>query len=332
MNYSSVQDIVLGANTIVVLQADNPDGDSLGSALALEAIFSEMGKRVVLVCAVDIPAHLRYLSGWDRVVKEVPNQFDATVIVDTSSETLFENETMGLSWVKAKPSIVLDHHGETQGISFATVTVNEPVVATGELIYKIAKDLEWPLPLDACEFITSAIMSDSLGLTTDATTPETFSIMAELVKSGVDIPKLDQARRELMNKEPELISYKGELLQRIVFSLGGAIARIDIPWKEIEYYSPMYNPTMLVIDDMRMTKGVRIAIGYKIYTDGKITAKIRCNYGYGVAANIAKKFGGGGHPYAAGFKTNTYSSVDELHKAVEKIAEPLLSEIEHEIT
>ncbi len=329
MDYSELNKIVEDANHIVILQADNPDGDSLGSALALEAILSELGKKTTLVCAIDIPAHLKYLNGWDRVVKEIPNNFDASVIVDTSTESLFENAngTQGMEWIKTKPVVVLDHHTESPGISFATVEVNEPVVATGELIYKIAKKLNWPLPVDACEMLATSIMSDSLGLTTDATTPESFRTMADLVEAGVDMSKLDAARRELMKKEPELIPYKGDLLNRVRFELDGQLATIGIPWAEIEKYSPIYNPTMLVMDDMRMTVGVKLAIGYKIYNDGKVTAKIRCNYGYGIANSIAEHFGGGGHPYAAGFKVLDGTSIEDIKKRVNAKTRELLDSL-----
>jgi phosphoesterase RecJ-like protein len=330
--YQQLQSILSQADHILVLQADNPDGDSLGSALALEAILLEMGKHVTLVCAIDMPAHLKYLQGWDRVTKDVPSSFDATIIVDTSTETLFDtaSDRPAFSWIKTKPVIVLDHHTTSSGLSFATVSIVEPVVATGELIYNIAEALNWPLPLDACELLATSILSDSMGLTTDSTTADSFRVMANLVERGVDLAKLDAARRELMKKEPELIAYKGALLQRVEFSLEGKLASVVIPWEEIERYSSLYNPTMLVIDDMRMTVGVCLAIGYKVYNDGKITAKIRANYGYPIAAQLAEAFGGGGHPYAAGFKHLDGESLATIKLKVNQQAEALLQQLHHE--
>jgi bifunctional oligoribonuclease and PAP phosphatase NrnA len=329
MKYKKVHELVASCKNIVILQADNPDGDSLGSSLALEAILGEMDKNVTMVCAVDMPAHLRYLPGWDRVVKDIPPQFDMTIIVDTSTETLFDSvqKTRGFEWVKTKPVVVLDHHTESDGLAFATITHNEPVVATSELIHNIAIEQNWPLPIDACEMMAISIMSDSLGLTTSSTTPESFRVMADLVERGVDLAKLDAARRELMKKEPKLVPYKGTLLQRVTFDGEGRIASIVIPWKEIEEYSPIYNPTMLVIDDMRMTVGVEIAIGYKVYNNGRITGKIRCNFGHPIANDLAVQFGGGGHPYAAGFKILDGTTIAEVKNAVNKAAIDLLDNL-----
>lgn len=328
MKYQELQSLIIDATHIAVLQADNPDGDSLGSALALEAIFTDLGKRVILICAVDMPAHLKYMSGWDRVQKEIPHDIDLSVVVDSSTESLFEYfETNGsLSWLKSKQLVVIDHHTSTAGLSYASLSIIEEAVATSEIIYRIATELDWPLPLDACEMMAISIMSDSLGLTTEASTPASYRVMADLIEKGVRIPKIEQERRELMRKEPELIGYKGTLLQRVQFDESGHIASVVIPWDEIERYSPLYNPSMLVLDDMRLVVGVDIAIAYKVYKDGKITAKIRCNYERDIADKLASEFGGGGHPYAAGFKRIKPEPIDQLITKVNEYARHLLEE------
>jgi phosphoesterase RecJ-like protein len=330
MKYEALHRHLTAAQHIAVLQADNPDGDSLGSALALEAIFSEMGKRVSLLCAVDMPAHLKYLSGWDRVQKEIPRDIDLTIVVDSSTESLFEyfDKDGSLAWLKSKPLIIIDHHTTTDGLSYADVSIIEEAVATSEVIYRIATELEWPLPVDACEMMAISIMSDSLGLTTEASTPASYRVMADLIERGVSIPKLEQERRELMRKEPQLIPYKGTLLQRVQFDLTGKIASVVIPWEEIEKFSPLYNPSMLVLDDMRLVVGVDVAIAYKVYKDGKITAKIRCNFERGIGDKLASEFGGGGHPYAAGFKRMKPEPVETLIDKVNQRAVELLKEVE----
>jgi phosphoesterase RecJ-like protein len=304
----------------------------LCSALALEQILHEMGKEPVLYCGVDIPSYLTYLPGWDRVSRELPNQFDASIIVDTSADSLFEQleKTGQKGWVAAKPTILIDHHPVENTITFANTVCNQTAVATGEVIYELAQQLDWPLNQTAKEMLASAIMSDSLGLTTEATTARSIHIIGELVEGGVSIPALEQKRRELMRKSPELIKYKGELLQRIEYFADNRIAAITIPWKEIEQYSPQYNPSMLVLDDMRMSIGTSVAIAFKLYSDGHITAKIRCNFGSPIAGDLAAAFGGGGHPYASGFKTTKSRPFDELKSACIQKATELLDHLANE--
>lgn len=327
-----IRDILDEAKSIVVIQADNPDIDSLASALALEDILGEQGKEVHLYCGVDLPSYLHYLHGWGRVSKDMPKQFDASIIVDTASDSLLEqldkNGTKG--WVAARPSIVIDHHATEATISFASVLCHQPAVATGEILYELSQQLNWPLSQSTKNLIAMAILSDSLGLMSQSTTSRTIHIIAELVEAGVNLPELESARRETLNREPELIHYKGELLRRVEFHDGDRIATVYIPWEEIEKYSPLYNPSMLVIDDMRLGKGTEVAIAFKIYRDGKVTAKIRCNYGWGMADKLAEHFGGGGHPLASGFKITDGRSYEDIKKETIEVASKLLDEIEQE--
>ena len=265
-----------------------------------------------------MPGYLKYMPGWDRVEKNFEGNFDLSIIVDTSSISLFDSlaKSKLKNALAKKPCIVLDHHDVENNIPFATVFCNKPAVATGEVIYEISKDLDWNLNHEAMSRIASSIMSDSLGLVSEGTRPRSIHIIGELVEQGVSLSELENERRELMRKSPELIRYKGELLQRIEYFSDDRIAVIVIPWAEIEKYSHSYNPSMLVIDDMRLSEGTDIAIAFKLYKDGRITAKIRCNYGIAIAGDLAKHFNGGGHPYASGFRIE--ASDKQLFEDVKK--------------
>lgn len=325
-----IKDTVEEAQLIVIIQADNPDGDSLASSLALEAIFSEMGKEVTLFCGVDIPGYLRYLSGWDRVVNQLPNEFELSIIVDTSSLLLLESlqNTGQINWLKSKQSIVIDHHKTEATIDFAKIYNDPKAASCTEVIYELAMQNKWQVPEDAAEFIAVGILSDSLGMISESTTSRTIGIIAELVNSGVSLAKLDNARKMFQKKQPELLKYKGRLLERIAYTSDCSIAHVTIPWDEIEKYSPLYNPPMLVMDEMRQIENVKVAIAFKTYPDGRITGKIRANYGFGIADKLAEHFGGGGHIYASGFRITDGRKLDQVkaevfHKAKELFGETI---------
>jgi bifunctional oligoribonuclease and PAP phosphatase NrnA len=326
-----IGEIIDRVKKIVIVQADNPDTDSLASSLALEHILEEQGKEIIMYCGVELPGYLRYLPGSDRVVTEMPSEFDASIIVDTSSDILLEQleKTGTKAWLASRPAIILDHHSTKPTISFATVISNQPAVATGEVIYELANQLNWPLNAGAKKLIAIAILSDSLGLMSDATSARSIEIIAELVHSGVKLAEIESARRDTMRREPELIHYKGSLLQRVEFHDNNRIATITIPWEENEKYSPLYNPPMLVLDDMRLGKGTDIAIAFKTYKDGRITAKIRANFSKGIAAKLAEHFGGGGHPYASGFKITNGKEFAEIKAETIKTAGELLDQLEN---
>lgn len=327
-----LQSLIAAAKKIVIIQADNPDGDSLASSLALEQILGDMGKEPYMYCGTDIPSYLQYLHGWDRVSRDIPHQFDLSIIVDCSAESLLENlnKSGQRGWVASKPCIIIDHHNVEVTIPYATLVINKPAVATGELIYELAQENNWALNDEALKFVAISIMADSRGLTTDQTTARSIHIVAELVDKGVSIPLLETARRKTMQRASELVHYKGKLLQRVEYFEDNQIALIAIPWAEIEQFSHAYNPTMLVIDDMLLTVGTKLAIGFKHYPDGKVTAKLRANYGSPVAHKLAEHFGGGGHPYAAGFKIQDGRTYAEVKTEAIRYATELLATLEKE--
>lgn len=293
------------AKRILIIQGVNPDGDSVSSSLALEEIFSELDKHVMMFCPTSVPKHLRHFAGWDRIVSDLPSQFDLSILVDVSSASLLDTvfTDSQLPILRSRPMVVIDHHDIEIDLPFPTINViSHDAVATGELIYDLAKENNWLLTQQSREMITSSIMYDSLGLSTPATTAKSIRTVADLVEQGVSLPKLDEARKELSKRPVEITRYKGALLQRVEFALDNQLATIDIPWEEIEEYSDKYNPSMLVLDDMRLTENVKVAIAYKTYPSGRITAKIRANFGFDKAGLIAENFGGGGHAYSAGFK------------------------------
>ncbi len=327
-NAQTIGQMINDAHTIVIIQADNPDGDSLASSLALESILGEMGKEVFLYCGVTIPTYLHYLQGWSRVQQDIPAKFDLSIVVDTSAITLLESLTKSHAYqtVIHQPMIIIDHHITPVTIPDVNEILSVKAVATGEIIYELAISLDWTLNQEARELLAVSIFSDSLGLISQGTTARSIHIIGDLVEQGVDLAKLDNERRSMMRKTPELLAYKGRLLQRVEFHDRGRIATIDIPWTEIEQYSHMYNPSMLVLEDMRHVEQVQLAIAFKQYPQKKVTAKIRANYGVRIAAKLAEHFGGGGHEYASGFKLQDNRAFAEIKAECIQTASRLLDE------
>ena len=311
-----IKQIVEKASKIVIIQADNPDADSLGSALALEHIIGDMGKEPVLYCAVDMPTYLRYMPGWDRIQSDVPNSFDASIIVDASTMTLFERlQNSGQqAQLATKPCVVLDHHQIVENpVPFASVVINDHTRASaGELIYMLSKQLAWQVSVDAQEFLMNSILGDTQGLSNQLASAETYRIMAEFVDNGVDRPQLEEIRRQYSKMPQEIFSYKADLIKRTGFSHNGKLALVVIPQAEINKYSPLYNPAPLIQNDMLQTLDVQIAVVLKSYTDGRVTAAIRSNAVAPIAADLADHFGGGGHKHASGFKVTDGRIIEEI--------------------
>ena len=311
-----IQATLEGAKHIVVVQADNPDADSLGSALALEEILGGQGKEVSLYCGVQMPEYLRYLEGWDRVASELPKQFDASIIVDASTYTLFEklDRSGEFKWLQTKPCVVLDHHSTVEKqLDFTKLQlVDGSISSTGELIFSLVSSFGWPVTLKAADYIMTAVLGDTQGLMNDLTTASTYRLMAELTELGANRPRLEELRREYSKMSDIVYHYKGKLIEKTEFFMDGKIALVHVPQDEINTYSPLYNPAPLIQADMLQTQGVEVAVVLKSYDDGRVTAAIRSNLASPIAAQLADHFGGGGHANASGFKVTDGRNVDQI--------------------
>jgi phosphoesterase RecJ-like protein len=328
---ATIQSVVEAANHIVVVQADNPDADSLGSALALEQILGEMGKEVSLYCGVDMPTYLRYVAGWDRVTDTLPNNFDASIIVDASTMTLLEQlrETKQIHKLQQKPCLVLDHHATVQEtIEFAEVIIQDVSVASaGELIFHIAQKLQWPLDPSSGAALMVSILGDTQGLSNNLTKPSTYRVVADLHELGVDRMALEEARRAAGKMPEAIFRYKATLITRTELSLDKRLAIVSLGQDEINTYSPLYNPAPLIQPDTLQIEGVLVSIVIKRYDDGKITGAIRSNNAAPIAADLAEKLGGGGHPYASGFKVTDGSDYNSVKARCIEYARALLQKL-----
>ena len=309
--FETATQLIADAKKIIVIQAENPDGDSLGSSLALEEILGEQGKDVILYCPVEIPKYMRYIQGWDRVVSDFDTNADLAIIVDTAADVLLSKvlETRGVRhFLESHPVLVIDHHTTASNLSFDHTMLAEDAVATSEIIYKFAAQNNWPINQQAAENMLVAIMSDSLGLTTQNVSANVFFVAGKLYELGARNHIIEERRREFMKKSPEILAYKGELINRIEYLLDGKLAIVHIPWSDIQKYSDQYNPSVLVLDEMRLVEGVELGVAIKTYPDGKITGKLRGKMP--IAETVAGFFGGGGHKYAAGFRA--YEKYDTI--------------------
>lgn len=326
--YKKFLEFLKGKKRICIIQAENPDGDSLGSAIALDYILDKTEN--YLYCPVDIPKYLRYFKDWSRVEIDFDYKADGYIIVDTASTVLISkllDDTAIRNCLYSKPVFVLDHHETEDDLDFPHDSIIEPLPACADLIYKVAKSNNLPVNAEAASALYSAISSDTLGLVSASVTSDTMRTMAELIDLGADPAKLDEERREFMKKSQRILNYKADLIKRVDYSLDGRLATIHIPFEEIQEYSDEYNPNVLILEELRLVEGVIVAIAVKTYPDGKVTGKVRSSKP--VAEQIAGYFGGGGHPYAAGFRTYD-TSYENVVSDVVSIMPDLLSKCEED--
>lgn len=161
--YTEAKALIENVQNFIIIQAENPDGDSLASALALEEILGDMQKEISLYCPVEIPKYLRYIQGWDRVETDFNPHADAAIIVDTSADVLISKvlETPGVRhFLESHPVLVIDHHTTASTLSFDHTPLNDTAISTSEVIYKLAKQANWPISSPAAEHLLEAQLAE----------------------------------------------------------------------------------------------------------------------------------------------------------------------------
>lgn len=318
--YDKLQKFLVGKGRICIIQAENPDGDSLGSAIALDYILDQTENS--LYCPVDIPEYLHYFEDWSRVSTEFDYKADGYIIVDTAASVLLSkllDDLVIKNSLYSKPVLVIDHHETEDDLDFPHESIIETRPACADLIYQAAKACELKIPEPATTALYAAIASDTLGLVSASVTADTMYTMGDLIRLGASPVEIDERRREFMKKTPRILDYKADLIKRIEYSLDGVLATVHIPFEEIQEYSQEYNPNVLILEEMRMVEGVEVAIAVKTYPDGKATGKIRTQIP--VAEQVAGYFGGGGHAYAAGFRVYDMSYEEILTDLIKILPE-----------
>ncbi len=235
--YQSFSDFLKDKQKICIIQAENPDGDSMGSAIALDYLLKDV--EVSMYCPIDIPKYLHYFEDWARITEEFDYRADGYIIVDTASSVLLSkllDDSAIRNRLYTAPVFILDHHESEDDLDFIHSNIIEVRPACAELVYEVAKATGMDISIPAAEAIIQGIMSDTLGLTSSSVTARTFEIMAELTKLGANVADLEEKRREFMKKSPRILEYKADLIHRVEYSLDGELATVHIPGGDLQEY------------------------------------------------------------------------------------------------
>lgn len=321
--YDNFRNFLNGKKQICVIQAENPDGDSLGSALALEEALGDYD--VILYCPVDIPKYMRYFEGHGRVTNEFPYKADGYIIVDTAAATLISkllDDAAINNRLNTADVFVIDHHETEPDLPFEFEQIIETKSSTCVLLYDVFNELGMEINAACAENMLYGIMSDTLGMTSQSVTANDYRVAGDLIEKGAKIAEMEERRRDFMKKSPRILDYKADLIKRVEYHLDGKLATVLIPFSDIQEYSDEYNPNVLILEELRLVEGVDVAVAIKTYPDGKLTGKIRA--AKPIAEQLAGYFGGGGHPYAAGFRI--YENYEQVLPELVGAADKLLAE------
>lgn len=297
-------------NTVILLHA-RPDGDAVGSAVALKLLLEALGSRAVCVCANDIPHREAFLlDGVQESLLEsaIPADFDVARVVAVDTASPAQMGTLADAWLD-RVDMMIDHHGT--GTPYADGWIDPTASATGEMIFALSR--LWlddgslkRIPMRAEEAMFTAIASDTGGFRYSNVTPTTHLCAAELIRAGVDTATVNHRLFECKPYELMRAEQVGFGAMRRYFE--GKVTVIPMTY-EMKTANGLGDSVMdTLVDVARMVEGTELAISIRQMTaEGRFRVSTRSNGAFSAAA-LCASFGGGGHEKAAGCTVEAESS------------------------
>ncbi len=285
----------LGSGRRVLIAChEDPDGDTIGSALALSLALDCLGIANQLFCVHDVPRIYRFLPKAERFVKVLDdNNFDTLIAVDCGDLSRVRLPEGSLKGVKN--IINIDHHPDNT--RFGGINFVESRSATAELVFEVIQSLGIKIDERIAAVLYVAILTDTGNFTYDNTTAHIFSVAQELVKAGAQPQKIASAVYE--NKSPSAVRLLRDVLKTIQFGKEGRVAWVLISNKMMKRNKAKSEDLTGIVDLLRSIEGVEVAA---VIRESGPERKIKVNLRSKLLniQKVAKNLGGGGHFKASG--------------------------------
>ena len=310
MSIATGQDEVVaelrGAEKLLLTTHENPDGDALGSLLAMHWILEQLGKDSLMFLSPDefpLPWEYRHWTFNSNLVGAPPEDFAERTIVFLDCGNI---DRMPVDFLQAEGLniINIDHHHDNT--RFGTVNLVVPDAScTAEIVWHIAKQLGAEITPGIAEAMYTGLVTDTGKFMYENTTPEAHRMAAELIDAGVEPHEVYRRLYE------DLPFHRLQLLQRALSSIerhdDGAITISHLVKDDYEQTGAQENDSEGVVDHLRAVEGTAVAVFVReLLSDdrnGMRKVSLRATDGRVDVSRIAREFGGGGHPQAAGFAT-----------------------------
>ena len=284
-------------HTIAILSHVRPDGDALGSEIALGLSLQQIGKEVRIWNEEGMLEKYSFLPRAELLSKPPaePQDVDLAIALDTAIQNRLG--TAGQAIRSAKLWINLDHHVSNPGYG-DLVYIDPSAPATGQILFELIKSEKFPLDPDIAENLFVAISTDTGSFQYPNTTARTFEIAGELVRVGLNVGEI--GRKTYENYPRRRLELLRELLRTMRFEADGRVASFALDLKTAAELSVIPEDNEGLIDHLRAVRGVIAAVFFEELADGKVRVSARSKSDAVDVSAICQKFGGGGHKLAAG--------------------------------
>lgn len=292
-----IQQTIDNAKRLLITAHIDPDGDSIGSQLALADYLLLSAKQVRVINQGKMPGKYKFLDRHNRLEVYHPKiRFNPETVVVVECPSFERIGGVKSLIAPGTPIINVDHHPENQ--RFGTLNwIETRAAAVGEMIYQFLQKVEHRITDEVATLLFTAILTDTGRFRYGSTTSRTLKICADLIGNGAD-PKFitDQV---YFNHLPENLRLIGHVVERMELKVNGRVCAITIRKADLKKFKAKFEDTEGIVDYTLLSAGVEIGILFKEIEAGKTKVSLRSQDSIDIS-QVARLFGGGGHTNAAG--------------------------------
>ena len=315
--YLQLKDKIAQAENIIVFSHVSPDGDTLGSNLAISLMIEKyFNKKVDSTYVGVLPSLYSYMPDFERFIDvqtiDKTKKYDLAIAVDVASKDRMVSGT--ILFDNAKFKVNIDHHKTNVGYADINI-IDGDAACVGIILYRIFKTWNLEIPTDVARCIYTSLLTDTGGFKYENTTPETFMLAADLVALGVS-PTFE-FRSCYETKPQSMVQFQAYVVSNATFYNSGKIAFAKITRGDMSKFGATDDYTEGIVEVLRTSKNVEIAAILKETKEGYTKVSLRSKTVD--VTPIVIDFGGGGHTFAAGctIKKPIAIAFDKLLKRVQ---------------
>lgn len=301
-----LNDLIARHQKFVLTTHINPDGDAIGSEIAMTEYLRRLGKEVFIINNSPTPNNYKFLDGKEEIIVYDEGQHhhiiasaDVYIIVDISDWERLLKIGQIIKNVPV-PKICIDHHHINYTFADVDIIYVE-ASSTGELIYEFLTHVKYPIGGKTADALYTCILTDTGSFRFSNTSARTHQVASQLLKTGVNAKEIYHLVYEKNSRSK--MALMAEALRNLQYECGGRLAWFVLTKEMFESCQASHSDTEGFPEIPRTIDGVDVSLMFTELDTEKVKVSLRSK-GQIVINHIAEKFGGGGHHYAAGALVN----------------------------
>jgi bifunctional oligoribonuclease and PAP phosphatase NrnA len=301
----SIVDAIRARQHFVVSSHERPDGDSIGSELAMAFALRALGKTVRVVNSDPAPPPMQAFPGVPdiEIANRIDGEFDAAIIMECS-----DLSRTGVAGLDRFFVINIDHHPGNKGYGDIR-WFDESAAACGEMVFTLIRALDVPLSVDIATHIYLAILTDTGSFHYSSISPQTFDICRQALEAGVD--PVGVARNVYDSNNMGRLKLFGSVLRAMQLDASGRIAIVYVDHEMAREAGGTYEDTEGLVNLPLTVKEIQAVVFFKQLEGEQYRVSLRSKGDVDIAS-VAKEFNGGGHKNAAGCTVD--GPIDSIQK------------------